>query len=333
MSFYIYTETAFHHEGNKDYLLKLIDASVQSSANGVKFQVLIDLNEFMSFEHSAYTDAKSWILTIDEWREVFQYTQSCNLDIILMPLDVKAFILLKEFNIKYLEIHSASFKDEKLLNKLEEIYLPIVFGIGGRTLEEIDQVVKKNEKKDIVLMSGFQSFPSELEDIKLGRIKELSSMYPNCTIGYADHSSYDDEMAITSNEYAYILGARVFEKHIAIEEGEDRIDFQSAVSSDKINVIKTKLENLDTLLNIDENLLFDMTDKEKVYRNRQKIPVAARDIEIDEVITEEMIELKMINKDKYIEMGEAIIGKKTITKIKKDDAFLLENLIYSAPTI
>jgi len=133
MSFYIYTETAFHHEGNKDYLLKLIDASVQSSANGVKFQVLIDLNEFMSFEHSAYTDAKSWILTIDEWREVFQYTQSCNLDIILMPLDVKAFILLKEFNIKYLEIHSASFKDEKLLNKLEEIYLPIVFGIGGRT--------------------------------------------------------------------------------------------------------------------------------------------------------------------------------------------------------
>ena len=70
-----------------------------------------------------------------------------------------------------------------------------------------------------------------------------------------------------------------------------------------------------------------MTDKEKVYRNRQKIPVAARDIEIDEVITEEMIELKMINKVKYIEMGEAIIGKKTITKIKKDDVFLLENLI------
>ena len=327
MSFYIYTETAFHHEGNKDYLLKLIDASIEAGVNGVKFQVLIDLNDFMSSEHSAYTDAKSWVLTIDEWREVFQYAQSSKLDIILMPLDVKAFMLLKEFSIKYLEIHSVSFKDEKLLSKLEEIDLPIIFGIGGRTLEEIDQVVKKNEKRDIVLMSGFQSFPSKLEDIKLGRIKELSTMYPNCTIGYADHSSYDDEMAITSNEYAYILGARVFEKHIAVEEGKDRIDFQSAVSSDKIKVIKTKLENLDTLLNIDENLLFDMTDKEKVYRNRQKTPVAARNIEIDEFVTEEIIELKMINKDKYIENIANIIGKKSKNKIKKDDIFLLEDLV------
>jgi sialic acid synthase SpsE len=66
-------------------------------------------------------------------------------------------------------------------------------------------------------------------------------------------------MCITSNEYAYILGARVFEKHIALEEG---VDFQSAVSSNKIETIKKRLDYLELILNIDSKEIFNMNEKE-----------------------------------------------------------------------
>ena len=39
---FIYAETALHHEGNFDYLLKLIDCAEESGASGVKFQVTIN---------------------------------------------------------------------------------------------------------------------------------------------------------------------------------------------------------------------------------------------------------------------------------------------------
>jgi len=321
MPYYLYVETAFHHEGDKEYLLKLVDEAKKSEAQGVKFQVLIELNALMSFKHSAYEEAKNWVLSLDEWREVFEYTRNLNLDIILMPVDVRAFDLVKEFEIKYLEIHSVSFKDTKLLNRLEKTKLPLIFGIGGRTIEEIDAIVKKYNDREIILMVGFQSFPSDLKDIKLERISELKKLYPNCIIGYADHSSYESEMCITSNEYAYILGARVFEKHIAYEEGIERIDFQSAVSSEKIVTIRKKLDYLESILNIDPKETFNMSEKELTYRNRQKMPIAKRTLKAGEIISSDMLELKMINQENVIDSIDEIIGKKILKDIENDSPF------------
>lgn len=321
MPYYLYVETAFHHEGNKEYLLELINKAKKSGVKGIKFQVLINLNEFMSSYHSAYDDAKNWIFSIEDWIEIFQYTKDLGLDIILMPLDVKAFDLISKFEIKYLEIHSVSFKDTKLLNKLKKTKIPLIFGIGGRTIDEVDYIVKKYTDREIILMVGFQSFPSDLKDIKLERISELKKLYPHCKIGYADHSSYESEMCITSNEYAYILGARIFEKHITFEEGVERIDFQSAVSCEKIEKIRKRLDYLESILNIDSKEIFNMSEKELTYRNRQKMPIAKRTLKAGEIISSDMLELKMINQENVIDSIDEIIGKKILKDIENDSPF------------
>ncbi len=97
MSFYIYAETAFHHEGDKEYLKKLVKEAKNAGVNGVKFQVLIDLNQLMSRHHSAYQEAEKWVLSFEEWKEIFQYTSELGLDLILMPIDEKAFGLIDYF--------------------------------------------------------------------------------------------------------------------------------------------------------------------------------------------------------------------------------------------
>ena len=58
---FIYAETALHHEGNLDYLIKLIDCAKKSNAEGVKFQVTIDHDEVMSTRHSLYNTCKACI--------------------------------------------------------------------------------------------------------------------------------------------------------------------------------------------------------------------------------------------------------------------------------
>jgi N,N'-diacetyllegionaminate synthase len=307
---YIYVETAFHHEGDKSYLFKLIEAAKESEVNGVKFQVLINLDEFMSSRHSAYTQAKTWILSIEDWREVFAYTQALGLELIIMPLDIAAFAFVSEFNVRFLEIHSVSFNDTELLLELEKYKTPLILGTGGRTQEEIDAMVKRFSNRDIILMIGFQSYPSKLVDVSIGKIKQFKNLYQNCLIGYADHSSFDDPMAITSNEYAYILGARIFEKHITINEGCDRIDFQSAVSSIKIKKIKKNLSYLESLKLEDSGVLSSMNDKESVYRSRQKAPVANKDLNAGIKIIGKDFDLKMIDADDKIEEIKTMIGKK-----------------------
>ena len=306
---YLFSETAFHHEGDKEYLLKLVDASKEAGVNGVKFQVLINLDEFMSSRHSAYAQAKTWILSIEDWREVFTYTQGLGLELIIMPLDIEAFSFVSEFNVRFLEIHSVSFNDAKLFLELEKYKIPLILGCGGRTQKEINKTIKRFSDRDIVLMVGFQSFPTELVDVNIGKIKQFKFFYQNCTIGYADHSSFNDPMAITSNEYAYILGARIFEKHITIDEGCDRIDSQSAVSPVKIKKIKKNLLYLEKLKLEDSEELASMNDKETAYRSRQKTPVANKDLNIGVKITKKDFDLKMIDVEDKIEEMEVMIGK------------------------
>ncbi|MBE0471565.1 MAG: N-acetylneuraminate synthase family protein [Methyloprofundus sp.] len=327
MTFYLYAETAFHHEGDKDYLFKLIDEAKEAGCHGVKFQVLIELNEFMSSKHAAYSQVKNWLFSFNEWVEVLSYTKKQGLDIVLMPLDIEALKLVELFDVKYIEVHSVSFNDLKLLTSIKGVKLPLVFGVGGRTAEEIDRVVKQYNDRNVVLMVGYQSFPSELVDIKLERISALLCKYPDCQLGYADHSSFDDEMAIISNDYAYVLGARIFEKHIAIEEGKERTDWQSAVSGDKIKRVIERLNYLSKVFGWKKESLFEIDGKEKTYRDRQKVPVATVDIAAGTIVSDDLISLKMTSDANIVDSTNLIVGKELINNIEKDKPFSKQDFL------
>ncbi len=329
MAFYLYTETAFHHEGDMEYIKKLIDASKEAGANGVKFQVLMDLNNLTSSKHVLFDKLQSCIFSKKQWTEIFKYTSSLGLDVIMMPLDEGSFELLDEsgVGIKYFDLHSVSFYDQLILDNIKQRKIPLILGVGGRTIEEIQ------EKKDFfgdqfqVIMVGFQSYPSKLEDVKMGRINLYKKLFPNHLIGYADHSSFDNDHAIKSNEYAYLLGATIFEKHITVDQGKERLDYQSALGEEGVKVLVDNLKYLDgEVLSYDEESLLKIDEPELTYRNRQKVAVALKPIIPGETITSENVVFKMTEDGQ----GEAdmsnILGKKVKQEIGKDEAILRHHL-------
>lgn len=108
----------------------------------------------------------------------FSFTKQIGLDIIMMPLNIDSLELTKHFLIKYIEIHSVSFNDVALHKEIKKTGIDLIIGVGGRTIEEIQEVQSYFGKQLKVLMVGFQSFPSKLEDIKLGKIISLKINLP-----------------------------------------------------------------------------------------------------------------------------------------------------------
>lgn len=326
-SSYLYTETAFHHEGNKDYLKDLVDASVDANAKGVKFQVLIKPEERISSKHSAYKTLESFCLTHSDWNEILEYTAARGLDIILMPIDNGALRLLDDHKVKYLDIHSISYNDHDLREQIKQTGIDVILGVGGRTFEEIvDSVVYFGDQLK-VLMVGFQSFPTRLEDVKLNKIAILRSLFPDLQVGYADHSSFSSDYAICSNEFARILGAEVFEKHIAVHEGVKRTDFEAAVSKEKVSAIIKRLEFLERNVLLPTKNAFQMDSSEVAYRNRQLRCVATRQISQGEKLGRADITLKMVEvqNNAYAEI-EKVVGKTALRPIDFDETLLYENV-------
>ncbi|MBB4806597.1 N,N'-diacetyllegionaminate synthase [Chryseobacterium defluvii] len=320
---YLYTETAFHHEGSYDYLKQLIDETKRIGANGIKFQVLTNTNDFITSKHKDYKLLSDFCLSYDEWKDIFTYTQESGLDIILMPLNIEA-MELSHFA-RYIDIHSVSFNDSDLLDKINTKDCEIIIGVGGRTEEEIDHLIRFFGEKVKILMAGFQSFPSDLKDVNLGKISYYKQKYPTLDIGYADHSSYKDPFAVLSNDYARLLGATVFEKHITIHEGEEKTDYASAVSGDKIKQI---IDNLNFINNYVLNGKYDqMSQPEKNYRNRQLIGVAATDLPAGTVLEKKDISLKLHHEfENHYTTIESLVGKKLLVNLDKDAPFNTKSL-------
>ncbi|WP_144281544.1 N-acetylneuraminate synthase family protein [Chryseobacterium echinoideorum] len=312
---YLYTETAFHHEGDYNYLMQLIDESKRIGVNGIKFQVLTNCGDFVSPKHKDYDILSKFCFSYDQWNNILSYTQSIGLDIILMPLNTEA-IKLSHFA-KYIDIHSVSFNDRNLLEKINSTECKIILGIGGRTEDEVDDLISFFGKKVEVLMVGFQSFPSALEDVNLAKINYYHQKYPSLRIGYADHSSYNDKFSIISNDYARFLGATVFEKHITMKEGEERTDYSSAVSGDKIKEIMNNLNFIDTYI-LHKNHL-EMSVAENNYRNRQLIAVATKSLAAGTILKEDDISLKLYHQsENQHNIKDELIGKKLLENIEKD---------------
>lgn len=314
-------ETAFNHEGDFSYLFRLIDMVAQAGATHIKFQVLIDYDEFVSQRSTVYTLVRSWCFSYEQWNQAFNYAESIGLRLFVMPLDRQAVSLCLRDTVDCVEIHSVSFNDHVLLDEVrQKITNKVIgFGLGGRTLDELKAMELKFDNYKLLFLSGFQAFPSQLEDVKLSRISYLHNYFPKAIMGYADHSDPAHPDAIYSSHYAYQLGARVFEKHVTLES--NRTDAQSAyMLSDFSNYI-SQLHRFIAIVSEEEKVAFDMTDRERVYRSRQKKAVAIKAVRKGELFKIENIALKMHTDEGDYSSLEALLDKPA----KKD--FLVGDVI------
>ena len=216
-------ETAFHHEGNFDKLSSLILESKKANVEYIKFQVHIDYDYLVSVRHSKYEDLKRLQFTYSQWSEALILSKKIGLKVIVMPLCLKSIELAIKHEVSFLELHSIQWNDLFLKTKMKNSKIPIIVSVGGRTLNEIEQMTEFFLKNLKILVVGIQNFPTKVNYSQLNMINHLKTKYPNLKIGYADHSnSTTQAMALCS--LACNLGVSYLEKHISIKNIGSKID-------------------------------------------------------------------------------------------------------------
>ena len=327
--FEIIAETAFSHEGDFDYLLEQLKSAKLGKVDYIKFQVFIDKDAVYPKNHPNYKMVGKWIINKEKWLQAFKYAKSLELKIIVLPIDLAAldFCIKNDALIDAYEVHSVCFNEYCLLNKLSNVNKEIILGIGGRYPEEINYTIETLDinKKKLVLMYGFQSFPTDITKINLGKIKIFSDLFC-CKMGYADHTKFENDTFYNLIEYSYLLSARFFEKHIVLEKGKKRIDHESAIVGEDFIELRNRLNKLSNIIGNGE--IFKLNNKEIEYRKRERQIVAARNINKNETINLKDLTYKKIEGRSDFEQKEInkIIGKKCNLSIQKDDPIKFKNL-------
>lgn len=331
---YIIGETAFHHEGDKEFIKDLIHHAKKLKLDAIKFHLTVDLDDYMIANHDAIDILRPWCFNQQDWTEIL--VEATDIDIIAMCNDLQSikYAIQSNANIVAIELHATGLNDVFLLDEATRFEKTVILGTGGSTIDEIDFAVnylKEKGKEDIFLMHGFQNYPTDFKDIKLDRMNKLASLF-NLPIGYADHTDPQDE----NNAYISCLGVanghNVIEKHFTHKFGEKRIDAQAAISLEQMKkVIEIAQITFDTMGTKSSLVL---TPAELKYGNTgpmKKAIVAKHDIPKDTFISLENIAFKRTNDSSSIKQNELykILNNKTNTDIKKDEIIDLSNVDFS----
>lgn len=322
-------ETAFAHEGDFNYLKEQIRLSAKAKADYIKFQVFLNKEEYFTEKHPALKSINSFMFTEKQWLEAFELSKTLGLKILALPLNLSTLSFCEEHSqlIDMYEIHSVCFNEYHLLKALSKTTKKIVLGVGGRLPQEIAKAKEILEKadEDIILMYGFQSFPTDKGKLNLNKIQKLKNVFNN-EIGYADHNSFENNEFHFLNNLSLVLGATFFEKHIAVVKGEKRTDYETAISADDFLEMNSHLKETNLILGNDD--IFSLNDKEIIYKNREKQIVALKNIKAGDQLTLADFTLKITEEKSDFEQidFETIANHNALKDIQKDSALKFHHL-------
>lgn len=317
-------ETAMHHQGDFDFMVSLIDALInKSKADYIKTHLLFDIDEYFLKDHPGYELTKKWLFNKQQWKTIFDMIMASDKKPMMLFNDSKAV----EFGSKYLpeliEIHSVSINDIYLLDSLKQNVdkkTKIVLGIGGSSLYEIDSAINYLKHDNIILMFGFQNYPTDYNDINFRKVRKIMNLYPEFEFGYADHTGWDHPNNQLITLFGAAFGMEFIEKHVTTDYGKERIDWSAAISIDSFNELKDKLEILRKCLGNGKLELNTAEKKYSLFGPMKKAAILNKDIKVGDIFSMTQIDFKRTSQISDISQTDILnfVGKCFNKDIKKD---------------
>lgn len=243
---YIISEIGLNHNGDIEEAKKLIDDSKDSGCNAVKFQLRSksffsgDIHSMEIGQQYVYEYIKETYLNYEEYKLLFEYTKSIELDLIVSCWDIESLIFAHKYGIKTLKIASADLTNKLLIDKSLKLFKNIIMSTGMSSESEIEDSIKliKNKKgTNLCLLHCSSTYPAPVNTLNLNYISKLKKKYGNLLVGYSGHE-LEYEVCLA----AQALGAVVFEKHLTRDKNHKGNDH-------KVSLLKDEMRNLVKMLN------------------------------------------------------------------------------------
>ncbi len=333
---YLIGETAYNHQGDFDYLLNMVK-SLPEEVDAVKFHLLLNPDSYIRLDHPLYNSIKNWVFSPEQWDKIFTVSLEKNLDVVALCDDPESleFILARWPKIKAVEVHSSGLSDCHLLRLGSRFEGVLILGIGGSSEGEIEraiEIVREFGKKDIFLMYGFQSYPTQHKDVGFYRMLYLKDKF-GLPMGYADHCPWDDKYGLIISALPCGFGVPVIEKHFTLDKGVERIDWQSAVSPQDLSALK---QMMDTFWQTYDLGRVDMNPSEVAYGKwgpNKKVPCYRRNIEAGDLVElDDIVFLRIPEEMKMSDVNEVLalfssFPKRINRKVKSKEPVKVEDFM------
>lgn len=222
---YIIAEVGHNHQGNIETALEMIRAAAESGASAVKFQKRNNRKLFTKEGFDApYLHENSFGKTYGEHREALEFNKEeyelciseakkLHVDFFATAFDFDSTDFLMELDVPAFKVASGDLKSIQLIEYIAKTGKPMIISTGGGEMNHIRATldVATRHNPNVAILQCTAGYPPAYEELNLRVIDTLRKEFPEVTVGYSGHDS-----GIAMSLVAYVLGARVIEKHFTL---------------------------------------------------------------------------------------------------------------------
>jgi N-acetylneuraminate synthase/sialic acid synthase len=296
---YVIAEIGHNHQGELEKAKELVAAAKECGVDAVKFQKRDNKALFTrEFYDSSYDNENSFGPTYgahrealelgkDEWREVREYAHELGTGFVAAAFDIPSADFLAELDLTAFKFASGDLKNTPLQRHVAEFGRPMLLSTGGGTMEDVERAVETilpiNDQLGVLQCTA--TYPAAAEELNLGVITAYRERFPELVVGLSDHQS-----GIAMALVAYMLGARVIEKHFTLDHAWKGTDHAFSLMPEGMRRLVRDLHRIPEARG--DGLKRPLQSEQPALRKMGKKLVAARDLEAGHVLRAEDVASK-----------------------------------------
>ena len=337
---FVIAEIGHNHQGDVEKCKELIMVAQQSGASAVKLQKRHNSSLFTrAMYDSPYHSENALGATygehrealefgFDEYLELQSYAKELGVTFFSTAFDVKSADFLASLDVPAYKIASGDVINTPLLKYVAAFGKPMIVSTGGATMEDVvrayDAVMPINPR--LCILQCTAGYPPEFDELNLNVIETFRQRFPGIVIGF---SSHDNGIAMAL--IAYMLGARVIEKHFTLNRAWKGTDHSFSLDLAGLRRMVRDLQRGRVALGNGIKRCFDSEEK-PLYKMAKKV-VAARELPAGHRLTLGDLALKSPNDGLPPYALEQFVGQTLRVPLAEDDNLSFEALVEREPVV
>jgi len=330
---YVIAEIGHNHQGSLKTAIELFKAAADCGVHAAKLQKRDNRALYTKAAYDRpYDNENSFGATYGEHREALEFgkieyeelqAESAKLGIAFFStaFDLKSADFLADLNVPAYKIASGDIKNTPLLKHVAKIGKPVIISTGGATMEDVqrayDAIMPINPR--LCIMQCTAGYPAEFAELDLRVISTYREVFPDVVIGFSGHDN-----GIAMPLAAYMLGARIIEKHFTLNRAMKGTDHRFSLEPVGMKKMIRDLERTRLALGDGRKKPY-ASEAQPILKMGKKL-VAARDLPVGHVLTLADIAIKSPADGLPPFYLDQVIGQALTRDVREDDTLSLDML-------
>lgn len=330
---YVIAEIGHNHQGNIETAKEMFRVAKECGADAVKLQKR-DNRALYTKElyDKTYENRNSYGKTYGEHREALEfgwkeyvelneYAKEIGIQMFATAFDFSSADFLAKLDVPAFKIASGDLKNIPLLAYIAKFQKPMIVSTGGATMTDVknayDAIMPINQQ--LCLLQCTAGYPAEFNELNLSVITTYLERFPNIVVGLSSHDN-----GIAMAVAAYVLGARVVEKHFTLNHTWKGTDHAFSLEPIGLKKMVRDLRRLRVAMGDGVKRVYE-TEISPIIKMGKKL-VAAKDLPAGHSIRQEDITIKSPGDGMPPYELDKVIGRITMVELKADQDITFEVL-------